>query len=98
MDGAGGGGPAVPATWDVVYALLRDNAPLVRKLLEASPFIDPRGRIGAPQGEFFSAYGEFDHAATAPAAGAVRATVRARAARLIWQDGPRTGWDAARCG
>lgn len=77
MDGAGGG-PAVPATGDVVYALLRDNAPLVRKLLEAAPFIDPRGHIGEArrQGGFFSTYAEFDRAATAPAAGAVRAAVR----------------------
>ena len=58
----------MPPTRDVVYALLRDNAPLVRKILEASPFIDPRGHLegrGIRQGEFFSTYPEFDHAATA---------------------------------
>lgn len=58
----------MPPARDVAYALLRDNAPLVRKLLEASPFIDPRGHLGGrglSQGEFFALYDEFDHASTA---------------------------------
>ena len=59
---------AAPSARDVLHAMLRDNAPLVRKLLEASPFLNPRGYAessGSSCGEFFAGYGEFDPAAVA---------------------------------
>ena len=58
----------VPPARDVLHAVLRDNPALVRKLLVASPFLNPRGYLensGTSYKEFFARYAEFDPAVTA---------------------------------